>query len=349
MVLKVLNIMVDTKETTFSTGLKNGEVEIVEMENDLLKLSILAGRGADLVEIFYKPKNLDLAWQSSFGWPRKKTLVNHPADVESFLNGYPGGWQSIFPNGGAPSNFNGVEFGQHDEVSMLSWDYEVVVENQGEISIKFETYTHKLKFFYEKTFTLKKGIPAIFLSEKVRNLSDESVQTMWGNHITFGEPFLDDHSTIEVAEGTQVIPHGSEISSAGRRLGSNTKFNWPSGVAHDGSKIDFSKIPAKKSKSEMLYLCNLVDPKYIVKSPTTGLSVEVTWSRENFPYLWLWQEFGSAIEYPWFGKHFNIGLEPFSSYPTNGLAEAVKNGSALVFGPKEEKTNQIEYKISELS
>jgi hypothetical protein len=37
------------------------------------------------------------------------------------------------------------------------------------------------------------------------------------------------------------------------------------------------------------------------------------------------------MDAPWFGKHYNIGLEPFSSYPSSGIAEAVENGSALLF------------------
>jgi hypothetical protein len=53
------------------------------------------------------------------------------------------------------------------------------------------------------------------------------------------------------------------------------------------------------------------------------------------PYLWFWQEFGATQGYPWYGRHYNIGLEPFSSYPTSGLAEAVRNGTALTIGAKE--------------
>ena len=55
------------------------------------------------------------------------------------------------------------------------------------------------------------------------------------------------------------------------------------------------------------------------------------------PYLWYWQEFGASEGYPWYGRHYNIGLEPFSSYPTDGLAEAVANGSALVWRPRAQR------------
>lgn len=346
---KALSIMVETKMISHRTGIYSGEVEVVELENDLLKISILAGRGADLAELTYKPKNFNLAWQTSTGWPTKKTAINHPADVESFLTGYPGGWQSVFPNGGAPSKYKGIEFGQHDEVSMLAWDYEVIKDDEDEISIKFMTLTQKVKFKYEKTFTLRKGQARVFLDEKVTNLGNERAETMWGNHISFGEPFLDEFSTIEVDAATKVIPHPEAISSVGRRIGSTEEFSWPDATGESGEIVDFSRIPKRKTKSEILYLHSFKEATYLVKSPTTGLAARVSWDRKNFPYLWFWQEFGGANEYPWFGKHFNIGLEPFSSYPTSGLAEAVSNGSALVFAPLEEKTSSLNFEVLEIS
>lgn len=347
--MKVRNIMVETKSISCKTGIFSGKVEVVELENDFLKISILAGRGADLAELIYKPRNFNLAWQTSTGWPIKKTASNHPADVDSFLNGYPGGWQSVFPNGGAPSKYNGVEFGQHDEVSMLAWDYEILRDDEEEISVKFITLTQKVKFKYEKTFTLRKGKATVFLSEKVANLSDATTETMWGNHISFGEPFIDEFSMIEIDASTKVIPHPEAISGAGRRVGSIEEFTWPLTVGENGEQIDFSKIPKKNTKSEILYLHDFKEAKYLVKSPTVGLAARVSWDSKNFPYLWFWQEFGGANEYPWFGKHFNIGLEPFSSYPTNGLAEAVSNGSALVFAPFEEKTSSLNFEVLEMS
>jgi hypothetical protein len=340
--------MVKVGEISVKTGLKSGEIEIVELESNLIKISILAGRGADLVEFIYKPKNINLAWQSSTGWPTKKTPFNHPADVASFLDGYPGGWQSIFPNGGAPSTYKGIEFAQHDEVSMLEWQYEILTGNENEISVKFETKTQKLNFIYEKIFTLRNGEPTLFLDENIKNLSNEETKTMWGTHITFGEPFLDQFSTIEVENGAIARPHDQAISSIGRRLGSVLDFNWPISQGESGEIVDFSKIPPRGTKSEIIYIFNFDTAKYSVNSPTSGLKVEVSWDKSNLPYLWYWQEFGGSNEYPWYGKHFNIGLEPFSSYPTNGLADAVSNGSALFFNGYEEKTNHLEFKVLEL-
>ncbi|WP_344832616.1 hypothetical protein [Nonomuraea dietziae] len=43
------------------------------------------------------------------------------------------------------------------------------------------------------------------------------------------------------------------------------------------------------------------------------------------PYLWLWQELGASTDWPWWGAAYVVGLEPFSSMPTDGLSAAVDN------------------------
>ncbi len=63
------------------------------------------------------------------------------------------------------------------------------------------------------------------------------------------------------------------------------------------------------------------------------------------PYLWLWQELGASTDYPWWGQAYVVGLEPFSSYPTNGLAAAVDNGTALRFGPGQRRDLQWSVRV----
>jgi hypothetical protein len=68
------------------------------------------------------------------------------------------------------------------------------------------------------------------------------------------------------------------------------------------------------------------------------MGIKVEWDAEILPYLWYWQEFGATKGYPWYGRHYNIGLEPFAGYPTHGLEKAISNGSAGSIGPGERKT-----------
>ena len=54
---------------------------------------------------------------------------------------------------------------------------------------------------------------------------------------------------------------------------------------------------------------------------------------EVFPCLWYWQSFGGGFGYPFYGRTFNAGLEPFTSYDNQGLAQAIENGTALTLEP----------------
>ena len=325
-----------------------GEIPVVVLENDLIRMTVLAGRGADVVEFLYKPIDLDLVWLTQWGIPTKKTAKNYPADVDTFLEGYPGGWQSVFPNGGAPSSVNGVDFAQHDEVSLLPWEYEVLSDSEDLIVVEFSVLTRKTPFRFTKRFTLQRNSSSVGISETAENLADSNERAMWGFHFSFGAPFLAEGSTIRLPNNADVIPHSEAISSVGRRLGTTEEFKWPTGKNEQSNSIDFSVIPPRGEKSEMLYLKNLSEGWYQIENSDKRIGIRVSWDITTMPYLWYWQEYGGAKDAPWFGEHYNIGLEPFSSYPTNGLAEAIANGTALKFAPHEKKKSSIEFKVVHL-
>jgi hypothetical protein len=174
-------------------------MRVAFLENELLRVGVLADKGTDIFEFNYKPRDMDFVWLSAGGVMHPTSYLSTSPDLlATFMDYYPGGWQEIFPNGGAPSSYLGAQFGQHGEVSN------------------------------------------------------------WGHHLAYGRPFLEEGCRIRVPEGAAVIPHGEPIHPEGRRV--------------------------KGGKS-----------------------------------------------------HYNIGLEPFSSFPTNGLQEAVDNGSALSIGAGEER------------
>jgi hypothetical protein len=95
-------------------------------------------------------------------------------------------------------------------------------------------------------------------------------------------------------------------------------------------------VPEPGAPTDVVYLTGLTEGWYEVARPD-GATVRVEWDVAVLPYLWLWHEFGETTGYPWWGRAYVVGVEPFSSYPTNGLAGAVANGTALELAPHEEK------------
>jgi hypothetical protein len=128
------------------------------------------------------------------------------------------------------------------------------------------------------------------------------------------------------------------IHPLGRRVAPDQRPTWPIAATPDGGTIDLSVLPPRGTLGEIVYLTNFKDGWYEVEHPGNGVRFRVEWDAATMPYLWYWQEFGASEGYPWWGRHYNIGLEPFSSYPSNGLPEAVENGTALSLGPREQRT-----------
>jgi hypothetical protein len=59
----------------------------------------------------------------------------------------------------------------------------------------------------------------------------------------------------------------------------------------------------------------------------------LAWDPSVFRYTWVWQAFGGGIGYPWYGRTYNMGIEPWTSYPCVGLQKAVELGSAMTLEP----------------
>ena len=77
----------------------------------------------------------------------------------------------------------------------------------------------------------------------------------------------------------------------------------------------------------MFFLTNLKEGRYQIKNPEKKLSFMMEWDAKVFSHLWYWQVAGGSFGYPWWGRTYNIALEPFSGPPT--IARAVKEGNAL--------------------
>ena len=323
-------------------NLKMNDLDLVVLENEKLRVSVLAGRGADIIECLYKPKDLDLVWLTRHGIPDGSPAYNYLDSLGAFVDYYPGGWQTVFPNGGPPVNYQGADFSQHAEVSLLPWRFEIIKDQVDEIAVKFYCRTRKTPFLVSRVMRLTRNSSKIEITETIENLSDVEVPAMWGTHLSFGAPFLHPGVEIKVAGHPKVICHPTGVGGDRRRVETVKDFQWP---MHDG--IDFSVIPEKNSPSDMLYLTELENAEFEISSKLHGISVKVDWNRDLMPYLWFWQEFGRTKTYPWYGENYNIGLEPFSSFPTNGLLEAIENKSALIFSAKETKVHKLNYEITE--
>ena len=316
--------------------LKLGGLDAVSLENDLLRTTLLAGKGAKVVEFLYKPRNIDLAsWTPS-------ELASAPS-----LDQYTDGWWDVFPNGGAPSSYRGADFGEHGEVALLPWDVEILDDAPDEVAVKLSVRTQRYPAYLEKVIRMNGAEPRIGVELSLRNRASLELEAMWGCHLAFSKPFLQPGATLVIEEGARVVPHLAPINESGRRRIDGSKPGlWPLLGSADGATVDLSILP-EAAASEMVYVTDFSNASYEVRQPDGGIAVRVAWDGKAFPYLWLWQEFGEARDYPWWGQLYAVGMEPFSSYGIEGLASAVENGSALRLAPHEVRTAWLEVTVAE--
>ena len=78
---------------------------------------------------------------------------------------------------------------------------------------------------------------------------------------------------------------------------------------------------------------------YSLTNTKTKIGIGMQFSKEIFKYVWNWQVFGGGSGYPWYGRHYNEGLELCTSLPdgdplpnTNEETSAVKlkSGESIV-------------------
>ena len=78
---------------------------------------------------------------------------------------------------------------------------------------------------------------------------------------------------------------------------------------------------------------------YAVTNQDKGVGFGMVWDIKVFPYLWMWQVCHGSYEYPWYGRTYNMALEPVTSPPERGINSAVKDQTALLVNPGERVTS----------
>lgn len=303
------------------------------LENESLRVTVLTGKGSDVIQFQYKPQDVDFLWISEPGLQPAGTITA-PASAsrEAFLDFYPGGWQEILPNFGEACEYKGLSLGLHDEISLLPWKYSIVQDEPSCVSVLLEVRCLRTPFRLHKTLTLRPG-RVLEIDERLVNESEEAMDCTWGHHPAFGAPFLDD--TCRLLVPACRVKTQEEYVSPNSRLEKSQDCEWPRVRGSRGEVVDLSRIPAASAHShDMAYLYGFQEGWYALFSDNRKIGFGLTWDCTVFKFLWFWQVYGGWAGYPWYGTSYNIGLEPCSSYPSS-LTRAIERGTQLRLEPGE--------------
>ncbi|MCM8770057.1 MAG: DUF4432 family protein [Candidatus Omnitrophica bacterium] len=295
------------------------------LENDLLRLQVLLDKGADIVELLYKPADLSFLWRSPFPFYRLGRLNVAPSDVGCFLDWYPGGWQEIFPNGGLPCQYKGASFGLHGEVALLPWEYRILEDSQEKLVVSLSVETIRAPFYLERRLGLRQGKAVLEIEEEVVNLGGEEMDFCWGHHPAFGQPFLSADCLINLKGATVTVSSGDGKAETDLLPG---QASWPLVPGKKGRLVDLRVCPHEnQGVADNIFLTDLIEGAYEIINQKLKIGFRLEFPIEVFRCLWLWRVARGSFHYPWYGRTYTVALEPFSSLPQ--LNKAIERGDQL--------------------
>lgn len=267
---------------------------VLHLENEHICIGIDIDQGAHIYQLIDKKTNIDLLYNDPKG------LAKH--DI--------GGWYELFPNAGKACRFNEMEIPGHGDVRSAAWSYRINHESTDEIQLALEITSSVLPFKLEKKIGIKKDLPCLFISEKITNLSSETLPYLWGHHVTFGSPFISPFCRIDLPECRLYKRHdyGNEASRLAPQA-SGTIKRIPD---KNGAPLDLTYFPSEIC-SEMLFIDELSEHWYNLFNEKLSVGCALSWHGVAFPYLWLWQENCAAQQPPFLGRTVGMALEPQSS------------------------------------
>ena len=319
-------------------GCRLAEIEIygisaVVMENASLRVTVLSGKGADILEFLYKPRDVDFLWRPPLEPLAPGSFVpSKPRPGGSFSLYYFAGWQEIFPLGSEGVEFRGADIGQHGEVHGLPWSHDILSDSADEISVAFETRCRLTPFRLRRVMTLRSDVPALFIEESATNEGGAEADFMWGHHIAFGPPFLSNECVVEFPP-SKVTSWGPD-GAPGTRLQFAEGLDWPE-VPSDDGPVNLGAVDAPgELEHNQSFVHDMSEGWYAIRNPGKGAGFGLAFDNALFKTVWDWRIGHAAKDAPWWGTGYALALEPFSTF-TLPFDRAVREGDSLKLGPGE--------------
>ncbi len=313
--------------------------DVVRLTSELVQVDVLPGKGGDVISARWRPLDVDVLWRTPWGLRHQGAVGTGGDSVTALMESYPGGWQTVFPNGGDATVEHGVEWGMHGEAWLAPWDFAV-----GGSSVELTTRLVRSPFALRKRISLESG--TLTVTETATNVGAVPIEAMWSHHPAFGAPLLSGSSRLETAARTVVVDDVRDTPTGDLLVGG--RGDWPHAPGRQGGQVDLRALPSADVVSDRFaYLTDFERGWAALTNPTLGLRAELEWDLEVMPHAWLWLEARSTLGFPWYGAAYVLGIEPASSFPGQGIVAArLKTGTTLLFEAGQSRTATISLRLS---
>jgi hypothetical protein len=316
----------------FNTGSEAGH-PAVYLENDLLRITVLPEKGADIYTFIHKPTGLDMLWKNPIGlWPPGSPPHDGSMGFP-FLENYEGCWQELFPSCNDPTRYNGKDIPFHGEVCALPWQYNLEEQSADCLAVRFTVETRQTTFRLERVMRIERDSTRLTLDETVTNVGSADQHFVWGHHCVVGGPWLEAGCKLDMPARTiTTIEQIYEEKTA--RLAPGQRQPWPHARTRNGGTVDLSVVPGPEIHShDDIYLTDLTDGWVSVANPRIGIRFSLHWDVQVFKWIISWQPYGGAEALPFKGQSYALGIEPWVS--DKPLGPSVEEGKAIKLAPGE--------------
>lgn len=285
--------------------------EVLRLTTDQISVDLVPALGGTLVSLRRRSDDVELLWSTPWGL-RPQGAWSVPGNSEAqMLDSYPGGWQSVFPNGGDTAIVHGVEWGYNGEarVAPFSW------EEQADASVVLRCRLVRSPFEVTKVISVTDD--EVTVRETVKNVGAEALEVIWGQQIVLGPPLLAEGAVVE-ASATTVYSDPALTSD----ISYEDILPWPRSFGN-GTIINLRSVPGPEAdETRMAYVTDFSRPKVSVSNPRLGVGLDLEWDGSTWPHLWYSLESGNRTGFPWFGNGYFLSLTPSSSWPGHGIHDA---------------------------
>ena len=310
--------------TEVSTRVHRGW-DLVVLENDRARVEVVPGKGGDVLSFRARPAEVDVLWSSPWGLRQRGAAATPGTSADTLMEWYPGGWQTLLPNGGDETPAYGTTWGMHGEVWTTPFDADLVHNG-------VDMHARLVRSPLEVTRRIRLDGGALSVTETVHNRGRDPVDGVWGHHPAFApDVFGGGELTCGAAE---VIVDDRRDTAAGD-LVIDGRGPWPHAPARAGGQVDLRRIPEREGPAveRMAYLSGFTEGWAQLQAHAHGLSARLRWDAARFPVAWLWTEFHATPGFPWFGAVDVLAVEPCTGYPAQGRDVVAERSGLQRFDP----------------
>ena len=307
---------------------------VLRIATDAIALDVLPGLGGTISSLIRQADGAEICWNPPWDLrpPGTPVLPGTPEAVA--LSQDPGGWQTIFPNGGESVSVHGVEWGFDGEArtSFMDWEFTGT-------SLMLTTRLTRAPFELSKIISVRDH--EVTVGETVRNVGRERIEVIWGSRLTLGADLLGGDTVLE-ASATVVHPDPKASPS----VSYDDLTPWPRGHGRQ-AMINLRTLPAPDAdESRIAYLDDFTRPWLQVRRPSRDLAVELEWDGRTWPHVWYAVEAGGSAGFPWYRAGYFLRLTPCSSWPAHGVHEARRVSDSTVWiSPGSSKTSYLTLRL----